>query len=327
MTADLSSPDHTGDHPPVERLADLAEGLVDSPAAAEALRRHLDGCAECRETVDALAEVQALLGDVETPPMPADVAARMDAALARAAAEAADEARATASGDDRTVASRPQEAPAAAPRSAAPAPASRPATGPSAPPSRPAGATGPGRARPRRRRVALLLGAAAALAAIGLGWALLPHPDDRSGVTVTAGAPAGTGTAAAQSARTPHTAGGGTVYRADGLAAQIQQLLAGSDSSAPGLRPTAPAKPESVLPAEGARPEPSSPAASPSGTAPASCPAPAPGVPLATDRGSYDGSPVDVLVYPLPDRPGLVDVYLRAAGCGPVLLHQSVPAR
>ncbi|GHF29624.1 hypothetical protein GCM10018790_03870 [Kitasatospora xanthocidica] len=327
MTADLSSPDRTDDHPPVERLADLAEGLVDSPADVEALRRHLDGCAECRETVDALAEVQALLGEVETPPMPADVADRLDAALARAAAEAAesaDAARAAASGDDRTAATRPQEAPAAAHRSAAQAPAARPATGPSAPPSRPAAATGPGRPRPRRRRIALLLGAAAALAGLGLGGALLLHPDDRSGVAVTAGAPAGTGTAADQSARTPHAAGGGTTYRADGLAAQIQQLLARSDSSAPGLRPTAPAKPESVLPAEGARPEPASPT---SPTAPPSCPAPAPGVPLATDRGSYDGSPVDVLVYPLPGRPGLVDVYLRAADCGPVLLHQSVPTR
>ncbi|MEU9045166.1 MULTISPECIES: hypothetical protein [unclassified Kitasatospora] len=330
MTANPFSPDHTEDHPPVERLADLTEGLVDSPEAVAALRRHLVGCAECRETVDALAEVQALLGGVETPPMPADIADRLDAALAQAAAEAP----APASGNDRKALARPQEAPAAARRSGTPASPVRAATGPSTPPSRPsarpAAATGPGRPRPRRR-FALLLGAAAALAALGLGGALLLHPDDGAGgPTVTAGAPAGT-TAAAAPGRAPHGASAGTDYRADRLATQIQQLLARSES-APGLRPTGQAKPESVLPAEGARPEPSSPASpSPSASASpapsASCPPPASGAPLATDRGSYDGAPVDVLVYPVPGRPDLVDVYLRAPDCGQVVLHQSVPSR
>ncbi|MFJ8627549.1 hypothetical protein ACIRD3_32580 [Kitasatospora sp. NPDC093550] len=314
MTAPLSSPDHPGDHPPVEQLADLAEGLVDSPEAVETLHRHLDGCAECRETVDALAEVQALLGAVETPPMPADVAARLDAALARAATDAATDAAAE---DDhgRTATARPQEAPTGP---------GRPATGPSGPPSRPSGrpaaATGPGRSRPRRRRIALLLGAAAALAALGLGGALLLHPDDRSGPTVTAGAPADSSAAAEQSARTPHAASAGTAYRADRLATQIQQLLARTEQT-PGAGPTGLAKPNTVLPGEGARPEPTVP--SPSAT----CPAPASGPPLATDRGSYDGAPVDVLVYPVPGHSDLVDVYLRSPDCGPVVLHQSVPSR
>ncbi|MFD8787963.1 hypothetical protein [Kitasatospora sp. NPDC059599] len=329
MTAPLPSPDPTGDHPPVEQLADLAEGLVESPGAVTALRRHLDGCAECRDTVDALVEVQALLGDVETPPMPADVAARLDAALAQAAAgdgspEAAGSSG-SAPGDDRAPGHRPQPAPAAERRAATPAPPARAASGASAPPARPSGATGPGRSR--RRRFALLLGTAAALAALGLGGALLLNPDDNSGgPSVTAGAPAGTA-AADQSARTPHTASTGATYRADELATQVQQLLARSETP-PGLRPTGQAKPQSVLPAEGARPEPSasaSPAASPPPSP--SCPAPAPGTPLATDRGSYDGAPVDVLVYPVPGRVDLVDVYLRSADCGPVVLHQSVPSR
>ncbi|MFE6056513.1 hypothetical protein ACFQ6N_37720 [Kitasatospora sp. NPDC056446] len=329
MTAHLSSPDHGGDHPPVEQLADLSEGLVDSPDTVEALHRHLDGCAECRETLDAFAEVRALLGSVEAPPMPEDVAARLDAALA----EAADPFPADP-GNGPAAAGRPQEAPSAARRPGTPAPAVRAATGPSGPPSRPSArsgpATGPGRPRPRRR-FALLLGAAAALAAVGLGGALLLHPDDRSGGTaVAAGAPSGS--AAEQDARSAHTAG--TDYRTDRLAAQIQQLLAGSES-APGLRATGQAKPESVLPAEGARPELSSPGsaapttspASPAPTAAPSCPAPAPGVPLATDRGSYQGAPVDVLVYPVPGRTDLVDVFLRSPDCGRIVLHQSVPSR
>ncbi|MEV7186529.1 hypothetical protein [Kitasatospora sp. NPDC093102] len=320
MNAHPSFPDPADGHPLVEQLADLAEGLIDSPDTAGALRQHLDGCAECRETVDALAEVQALLGDVVAPPMPADVAARLDAALAEAAA-----------GSDREAAGRPQEDPAAGrrtgtpdrPARAAAEPVTASSDAPSRPADRPAGradaATGPGRSRPRRRRFALLLGTAAALAALGLGGALLLHPDDRSGtVTATAG---GAPTADDHGARTPHAAGAGTDYREDELAAQVQQLLARSET-VPGLRATGPAKSEGALPADGARPEPDSPASADPG-----CPAPAAGSPLATDRGSYRGAPVDVLVYPLPGRPGFVDVYLRSTGCGPVLLHQAVPSR
>ncbi|MFI8457974.1 hypothetical protein [Kitasatospora sp. NPDC085464] len=339
MTATPSSPDHAGGHPPVDELADLAEGLIDSPAAVEALHRHLADCAECRETVDALAEVQELLGTVETPPMPADVAARLDAALARAAAEAGDEATDVpgaadapdaAPGARHAAVAGPQE-PSPGRRPGTPAPPARAASGRSAPSSRPAAPTGPGRPRPRRR-FALLLGAAAALAAVGIGGAVLLHPDDRAGGTaVSAGAPADTTAAAAQNGRTPHAASAGTVYRADVLATQIQQLLArsGNAATAPGPQPTGQAEPQSVLPAEGARPELSSPAPSSSASPAPSpgCPAPAPGAPVATDRGSFDGAPVDVLVYPVPGRPDLVDVYLRAPDCGRIVLHQSVPSR
>ncbi|MFE4975730.1 hypothetical protein ACFRAR_26955 [Kitasatospora sp. NPDC056651] len=339
MNAHPSFPDPTDDHPPVERLADLAEGLVDSPDELAALRRHLDGCAECRETIDALAEVQALLGEVTAPPMPADIAARLDAALAEAAAEAA--------GSGHEAAERPQERPAAGHRAGAPArpvpaattPATPPyapsSTPPHAPPStpspagpghRPAGrsgsATGPGRSG--RRRFALLLGSAAALAALALGGALLLHPADPSGVTtaVAGGAP----TAADPGAiRTPHAAGAGTAYREDELTAQIQQLLARTES-APGPHATGPGNPEAALPAEGIRPEPAAPDPSDAPTG-AACPTPAAGPPLATDRGSYQGAPVDVLVYPLPGRPGFVDVYLRSPDCGRIALHQAVPSR
>ncbi|MBD0672363.1 hypothetical protein BU198_17025, partial [Streptomyces sp. CBMA156] len=143
---------------------------------------------------------------------------------------------------------------------------------------------------------------------------LLLHPDGRSdAVTVGAGAPSAT--ADDHGARTPHAAGAGTDYREDGLAARIQQLLARSET-APGLRATGPAQSEGAPPADGPLP-------SPSGEA---CPPLADGTPLATDRGGFHGAPVDVLVYPLPGRPGFVDVYLRSPDCGPVLLHQAVPS-
>lgn len=63
-------------------LADLAEGLL-APADAAAAEGHLAGCAACRDVHDQLDRVVSLLRDArEAGPMPADVAARLDAALA-----------------------------------------------------------------------------------------------------------------------------------------------------------------------------------------------------------------------------------------------------
>ncbi|WP_042374311.1 anti-sigma factor family protein [Streptacidiphilus neutrinimicus] len=73
-------------HPDVELLAEHAEELLTDEQSAE-LTAHLATCAECRETYDALVELSALLGDEPAPgPMPDDVAARIDAALAAARA-------------------------------------------------------------------------------------------------------------------------------------------------------------------------------------------------------------------------------------------------
>ncbi|MFI5528896.1 hypothetical protein ACIA8O_10125 [Kitasatospora sp. NPDC051853] len=73
------------DHPDVDLLADLAEDLAD-PGLVPALRSHLDGCADCTDTFAALAEVSELLGTVPAPGLPAEVAERIDAALAAEAA-------------------------------------------------------------------------------------------------------------------------------------------------------------------------------------------------------------------------------------------------
>ncbi|MFF9642760.1 anti-sigma factor family protein [Kitasatospora aureofaciens] len=324
MTAPLSSPEPADAHPSVEELADLAEGLVEPAEAARTLHRHLNGCAECRETADALAEVQALLGAVEPEPVPADVAARLDAALAEAART--ETARTEAAG----VADRPRESPRRSPadarRTDAPPTPVRAVPAPSAPPSRPGSSSGPspsgpGRPRLRRRRFAVLLGAAAALAAFGLGGALLLDHSEGSGTSAASATSAGL--PEDQSARTPHLAGPGTAYREDQLAAQVQQLLARSGAE-PGLRATGPAR-SGAAPAEGARPELSGPDSPAAPASPVACQAPAPGTPLATDRGSYQGSPVEVLVYPAPGRAGYVDVYLRSPDCGPVVLHRTVP--
>ncbi|MFD9594270.1 hypothetical protein ACFWA9_16135 [Kitasatospora sp. NPDC059973] len=335
MTAPLSSPDPVGAHPSVDELADLAEELVE-PAAAEALRTHLAGCADCRETAEALAELATLLAGAPAPVMPADIAARLDAALAAAAADAdpADP------GTPRTTApDGPHTGTGAPSRSVDQAAAPRPATAPLGPPRRPAtanSATGPGRHRPRRRRAAVLLGAAAALLAVGLGSSLLLRPAERQTAD----------TASARAAATAPSAGpkaqlstGGTAYQDDRLAAQVQQLLARTGATpdgraetsgsaappadgGPGLGPGATRKPSaSSAPA----PTDGGPGLGQGGSAPA-CPAPADGPLLASERGSYAGDPAELLVYGVPGRADRVDVYLRAPDCGPVLLHRTIPA-
>jgi hypothetical protein len=67
------------DHLSLDALAELQEGIADD---ADALRRHLDGCADCRARAGQLHTSRALLSALPTDSMPADVAARIDAALA-----------------------------------------------------------------------------------------------------------------------------------------------------------------------------------------------------------------------------------------------------
>jgi len=67
------------DHLSLDELAELEEGIA---ANADALRRHVDGCPACRERAGQLNASRALLSTLPAEPMPADVAARIDAALA-----------------------------------------------------------------------------------------------------------------------------------------------------------------------------------------------------------------------------------------------------
>lgn len=85
----------TEQHVPVEDLAAYAAGDLDA-AAAVTVEAHVLLCAGCRSDVDAVKAAAAALAAVDRPSMPADVAARLDAALAaeapiatRAAAPAA----------------------------------------------------------------------------------------------------------------------------------------------------------------------------------------------------------------------------------------------
>ncbi|RFU41112.1 hypothetical protein DZF91_13470 [Actinomadura logoneensis] len=68
-------------HLDYDTLADLAEGLLEDDRVASA-NAHLDTCAECRDRSADLADVSRILAEAPLPPMPAELAERIDSALA-----------------------------------------------------------------------------------------------------------------------------------------------------------------------------------------------------------------------------------------------------
>lgn len=78
----MTSTTDTAEHPDVAEISDLTEGLL-SPSRTAEVRRHLDGCELCADVHDSLEEIRGLLGALPGPPrMPAEIAGRIDAALA-----------------------------------------------------------------------------------------------------------------------------------------------------------------------------------------------------------------------------------------------------
>jgi anti-sigma factor RsiW len=180
----------TAGHPDVAEISDLTEGLL-PPSRTADIQQHLDACELCADIHASLEEIRGLLGTLPGPThMPADVAGRIDAALAAEAllsATAPDSAQMPAA----TTASRPTASASPAEMSdrnalrgsdtGEPALVSR-ETSPS---DRPAGharaaTTGPGRKNRKRvsRRRMAVLGTAFTVAALGLGSVLLSMLDD-----------------------------------------------------------------------------------------------------------------------------------------------------
>ncbi|MFF4399854.1 anti-sigma factor family protein [Streptomyces sp. NPDC001480] len=139
----MTSTTDAAGHPDVAEISDLTEGLL-PPSRTEDIRRHLEECELCADVHASLEEIRGLLGTLPEPShMPADVADRIDAALAA-------------------------EAPVNHVSRETPAPADRPA-------GRPQAATGPGRknrGRGRRRRT-VVLGAVLTAAVLGAGTLFL----------------------------------------------------------------------------------------------------------------------------------------------------------
>ncbi|MER5883886.1 hypothetical protein ABT160_08655 [Streptomyces sp. NPDC001941] len=147
----MTSTTGTTQHPDVSEISDLTEGLL-SPARSADVRRHLDDCGLCSDVRTSLEEIRGLLGTLPGPSrMPAEIAGRIDAALAA-------EALLNATAPEEPVDVSRETAVAAL----APAPSE------DRPSGHARGATGPGRSRPaRRRRRVAVLGAAFGVAAVG----------------------------------------------------------------------------------------------------------------------------------------------------------------
>ena len=153
-------------HPDDETIGAFREDLLPARRAAR-IAAHLAECPRCAEVDAQLAAVTAALARTPTPPMPASLTARLDAALAaevaaRSAAGAspahADSAEGAAPAGP--AAAGPADRPAAADRTASPAAHAHrgPGTGPehtsqgrTGPGHTGPGHTGPGRGRPGRR--------------------------------------------------------------------------------------------------------------------------------------------------------------------------------
>ncbi|GHF43103.1 hypothetical protein GCM10010218_25470 [Streptomyces mashuensis] len=300
----MTSRTGTDGHPEVAEISALTEGLL-PPSRTADIREHLAGCELCDDVRTSLDEIRGLLGTLPGPPrMPADIAGRIDAALA---AEALLSATAPEAPEDRTSVSRetgPRETgideKGAVSRETAPRPT------PTRPSGRAPAATGPGRARARRWRQALV-GAACAAAVIGAGTFFLQAGEGGGSHSDAAGTPNGRPTVSSEEAAT--------------LQAHVRELLLSTKSTeSRGMSAEKPA--ETTL---GARLT----------TAPA-CVRDGIGrqdQPLGTRPEKYRGEDAYLVVLPHPEDAGRVDAYVVSASCettspsvpGTVLVQHTFP--
>ncbi|MBX9398005.1 hypothetical protein K4749_31570 [Streptomyces sp. TRM72054] len=172
----MTSTTDTAGHPDVTEISDLTEGLL-PPSRTADVRRHLDECELCADVFASLEEIRGMLGTLPGPArMPADVAERIDAALAA-------EALLNATAPDAVSTPAPVEAARAGDGAHVSRETSTPADRPSGG-ARPS-TTGPGRKerkRGGRRRVAVL-GAVLSVGALGLASLLVSSLEGDQGTT------------------------------------------------------------------------------------------------------------------------------------------------
>lgn len=301
-------------HPDVSEISDLAEGLL-SPARTTEVRRHLGDCALCADVRASLDEIRGLLGTLPGPVrMPADIAGRIDAALAAeallGAAQPPEPSPATPRTDTAPVVSRGTPS------------GTTTGTDVRRPAGHPVGPSGPGRRR-ARRRIAVLTGlAGAAACALGIFF-----------FTDLSGAPAQDSTARGDAASSPARppAGEGT-YTAQGLRDDVRELLA----SGPGAK-TAPQEQNNTFGMENTSPAPG--VAGGGDRAASAVPSCVrngtgrPDTPLGAERGTYQGTSVYLVVLPHPGDATRVDAYLVESACestgadapGKLLLSSTYP--
>ncbi|MFE0059497.1 anti-sigma factor family protein [Streptomyces sp. NPDC059003] len=314
-------------HPDVTELSDLTEGLL-SPSRTRDVRQHLDDCALCTDVYDSLEEIRGMLGTLPGPPrMPADVAERIDAALAAEALLNATAPSVDVSRETSTTASSKTTKTSKAGKPA-PAESATPSAATHAPAGHARAATGPGRGgrtRGRRRRTTVI-GAVFTAAALGLGSLLVLQPweSDSSGSTETASGQSDTAT-----------------FSKGKLKSQVADLLA-KDPSVRGESTT-------PSPTFGTKASPDTPSRGSSDDGhrkggPAYVEVPAcieQGIgldgraPLAADQGTYEGKDAYLVVVTHETDSTKVSAYIVDAACvnasaapgaaGKVLLTQSYP--
>ncbi|MEV6834475.1 hypothetical protein AB0N17_08145 [Streptomyces sp. NPDC051133] len=300
----MTSTTDTAGHPDVEEISDLTEGLLPPDRTAD-VRRHLDACELCADVHASLEEIRGLLGTVSgAERMPADVAGRIDAALA---AEALLSATAPDTGEPRM----PVRETTHVSRETSP-PSDRPA-------GRPQAASGPGRQgreRGRRRRRAVL-GAVLTAAVLGAGSLVLQSLGDRSSDTT---------------AHTKPTPSVGP-FSGTSVQSQVKGLLAGQSKPQPGST--------SQRPRSGVESQQNTPGSSESANTLIQRSAAVPdcvrqtlppgGDVLGAKAGTYDGKSAYLVVVPDADDTARVTAYVVDASCvrqqpasaGKVLLKHS----
>ncbi|UQI48965.1 hypothetical protein M1P56_33940 [Streptomyces sp. HU2014] len=309
----MTSTTGTDEHPEVAEISALTEGVL-SPSRTSDLRRHLADCALCEDVRSSLDEIRGLLGTLPGPPrMPADVAGRIEAALA---AEALLD---STSPEADSCVSRETVEPAPEPVSAEPV--SRETA--DHPAGRPRAATGPGRQTPgtgkagrtrrSRRWPRVLLGSACAAAVIGAGSFFLQSGNDGG----TSGADGG------QESPPP-----AVVLASGELGTRVQDLLG---------RPFQKAETRGMSSGNGAPEETGHTTLSaPGGAPPPSCVREGIGraeTALAAEPDSYNGQDVHLVVLPHTGDTTLVDAYVVSSSCvtaappspGKVLVKRTLP--
>ncbi|MBF6046177.1 hypothetical protein GO001_13225 [Streptomyces sp. NRRL B-1677] len=346
----MTSMTGTDGHPEVGEISALTEGVL-SPSRTADVREHLAGCELCEDVRSSLDEIRGALGTLPGPPrMPADIAGRIDAALA---AEALLDSTTPPSGvrvpflvsretGTRETGTRETGARETGTRETEPLPhgavsretepsahgavsretGAAPRKTPARETARPRPATGPGRQGPppgkpggrraRRRWPAVLLGSACVAAAISMGGIFW-----QSGGT---DAPTRTPAKSGESHAAAHALASGD------LTARVQELLRPSPFSATESHGKTAESPESP---------PSKTLNAPGGTAPL-CVRQGIGrseQELISEPETYQGEDAYLIVLPHPGDGTLVDAFVVSATCvdaggtapGKVLLNETLP--
>ncbi|MEU1666473.1 hypothetical protein ABZ547_23285 [Streptomyces sparsogenes] len=319
----MTSSTDTDEHPEVTEISALTEGLLPPDRTAH-VRDHLAACVLCADVRASLDEIRSLLGTLPGPvQMPADIAGRIDAALA---AEALLDATAP---DDRVDVSREtspldaglEASPSVSRETSKSAPARKalaeaepilvgtagPSTEPPVerPAGRPRAGTGPGRRKSRpdtrpgtrrnqpRRWPRTVLGAACAAAVIGLGSFLV-----QSGSTTHDSAGADTQTTGKQSTSDAEALSAAT------LKARVHALLADQKKTTSSSDVSSQDTPDMPLRAE----DPLVPSCVQAGTGRSD-------VPLAAQQDTYASKDVYLVVLPHRADSELVDAFVIDSAC------------